>query len=192
MEWQFVQVILYPMNTADSIVTVMNISQNIDCFHPIFCNIWNSFLSSFSHLIIYPMHVWSYSTDNSNSASSFPMTNCWGHASSWESTSGRPDLSRDVSLFLTDCAIQSRRITSWEKPGRTFRIILQEVLSGRPDRSYVLISVVHSWEERARSSYPTLRSLLAEETLSHELLMKIGVGSFFIRVEDDTCDGTLQ
>ena len=46
----------------------------------------------------------------------------------------------------------SIRIPSWEKPGRTFRIILQEVSSGRPDRSYVSISVFHSWEDQTRSS----------------------------------------
>ena len=91
------------------------------------------------------------STDNSNSVSSFPMTNCWGLTSSRELiSSGRPHLSRSVSPFLTDCAVPSRRISSW--PGRTFRTILQEVLSGRPDRSYVLISVFHSWEDQARSS----------------------------------------
>ena len=37
------------------------------------------------------------STDNSNSASSFPMTNCWSHVFSWESISSRSDLSRNAS-----------------------------------------------------------------------------------------------
>ena len=41
------------MNTADSIVTAINIPQIIECFSSVFCNIWNSFLS-FSHLIIHP------------------------------------------------------------------------------------------------------------------------------------------
>ena len=34
------------------------------------------------------------------------MTNCWGHASSWESISGRTDLSRGVSSFLTDYQVE--------------------------------------------------------------------------------------
>ena len=54
-------------------------------------------------------------TDNANSSSWFPMTNCWGHTFSWESVSDRPDLSRCVSSFITDCAIPSCRISSWEK-----------------------------------------------------------------------------
>ena len=44
----------FPMNTADSIITVKNIPQIIECFS-IFYNIWNSFLS-FSHLISHPVH----------------------------------------------------------------------------------------------------------------------------------------
>ena len=91
------------------------------------------------------------STDNAKSVSSFPMTKFWGLATSWELIlSSRPHLSRSVSPFLTDCASPSRRISSWS--GRTFLTFLQEVLSGCPDRSYVVVSVFHSWEDQARSS----------------------------------------
>ena len=42
-------------------------------------------------------------TDNSNSVPPFPMTKFWGLANSWElMSSGRPDLSRNASSFLTD------------------------------------------------------------------------------------------
>ena len=70
-------------------------------------------------------------------ASSLPLlaeSKLWELATSWELIlSGSPDLSRNVSPFLTDCAVPSRRISSWS--GRTFYTTLQEVLSGRPDRS---------------------------------------------------------
>ena len=71
-------------------------------------------------------------------ASSLPLlaeSKFWELATSWELIlSGSPDLSRSVSPFLTDCAVPSRRNSSWS--GRTFRTILQEVSSGPPDRSY--------------------------------------------------------
>ena len=109
-------------------------SPNHGKFFSIFCNIGNSFL---------PFRTWSFirftndldSTDNSNSVSSFPMTNCWGLTFSWELIpSKRLDLSQSISSFFTDCAVPSRRISSWS--GRTFRTILQEFLSGHPDRPY--------------------------------------------------------
>ena len=96
------------------------------------------------------------------------MTNCWGRASSWESISGRPDLSRSVSSYLTDCAVPPWRISSWEKPGWVSRVALQEVPSGHPDGSYVSISVFHSWEDQARS-WSTLGSL--PKRSFHKLLM---------------------
>ena len=92
------------------------------------------------------------STDNSNSASSFPMTNCWGHAPPWESTSGLPSRSRGITSFTTDCAVPSWWVSSWEKPGWVSRVALQEVSSGLPDRSYISVSVFHSWEDQARLS----------------------------------------
>ena len=99
-------------------------SPNHTMFFSIFCTIWNYFLF-FSHLIFTKFKNDLDSVDNSNSASSFPMTNCWGRASAWGSLSSRPDLSRTVSSFLTDYAVPSRRISSWEKSSRTFRVILQ-------------------------------------------------------------------
>ena len=81
------------------------------------------------------------STDNSNSVSSFPMMTFWSLATSWEVIlSGRPDLSRCVSPYLTDCAVPSRRISSWSS--RTFRTVVHEVLTSRLDRSYVEASTL--------------------------------------------------
>ena len=143
--WKF-----FPMNTADSIVTAINILQIIECSSPSPATL---------EMLLCLFRTWSFtrftndldSTSNSNSVSSFPMTKFWGLATSWELiSSGRPDLSRSVSQFLTDCAVPSRRISSWS--GRTFCTILQEVLSGCPERSYVVVSVFHSWEDQARSS----------------------------------------
>ena len=116
-------------------------SPNDGMFFSIFCTIGN-----FCFLRIWSLTRFTQdidSTDNCNSG--------WSLASSWELISGRPGLSRSESSFVTDCVVQSKRISSW--PCRTFRVIFQEVLSGRPDRSYVLISVFHSWEYQARSSF---------------------------------------
>ena len=86
-----------------------------------------TFFSVFLHLILTWFTNDLDSTDISNSVSSFPMTNCWGLTSSWELISGRPDLSRNVSSFLTDCAVPSRRVSPrW---GRTCCAILQEASS---------------------------------------------------------------
>ena len=148
------------MNTADSIVTDINTHQIIECSSPspatlefLFCLFRTWSFTRFTNDLD--------STDNSTSVLSFPMTKFWGLASSWELIlSGRPDLSRSVSPFLTDCAVPSRRISSWS--GRTFRTILQEVLSGRPDRSYVVASVFHSWENQKtkHGRHPILNNLL--------------------------------
>ena len=142
--WKF-----FPVSTADSIVTVMNISQIIECSSP---------FSVTLEILFCLFRTWSFtrftndldSTNNSNSASSFPMTNCWGHAPSWESISRRPYLSRSVSSYLTDCVVPSRRISSWS--GRTCCTTLQEVLSSFPDRSCAVTSLFHSWEDQAWSS----------------------------------------
>ena len=97
---------LFAMNVADSIVTAINIPQIIECSSP----------SPVTLEILFCLfRTWSFtrftndleSTDNSNSVSSFPRTNCWGLTSSWEEISGRPDLSRSVSPYLTDCAVPS-------------------------------------------------------------------------------------
>ena len=126
-----------------------------------FTKSWNVFVHSPSHLKFFCFfRTCSFtrfkndldSTDKSKSALSFPMTKCCSRALSWESTSGRPDLSRSVSSFPTDCRVPSRQICSWEKPSRTFRIMLQEIESSRPDLWYVSKSVFHSSEDQARSS----------------------------------------
>ena len=88
-------------------------SPNHRMFFFIFCNICNVFcLFRTSSFTRFTNDI--DSTDNSNSASSFPMTNCWGHAFSWESISGRPDLPRGITSFTTDCAVPSWRFSSWE------------------------------------------------------------------------------
>ena len=137
--WKFL-----PMNIADFIVTTINIPQITECFSP--------FPVTFEILFCL-FRTWSFtlfttdldSTDNSSSASSFPMTNCCGHAPSWELIlSGRPDLSRGITSFRTDCAVPSWWVSSWEKPSRIPRVALREVSSGLPDRLYISISVFHS------------------------------------------------
>ena len=148
----------------------MNNPQIIECFLH-FCDIWNSFLS-FSHLIIQPIHEWSCFY----SASSFPMTKCWSRASSWESVSNRPDMSRGVSSFLTDCACPSRRITSWEKPGRTYRIILQEIFN-RSLQSLVCLNISFPLLRRPSAVVITLWVACWREAF-HKLLMVTVVGSF--------------
>ena len=145
------------MNTADSIVTVMNIHQIIE---------WSSPSPVTFEIRFCLFRTWSFtrftndldSTDNSNSASSFPMTNCWGHASSWELiSSGRPDLSRSVSSFLTDCAVPSRRISSWL--GRTFvpfsKKFYQVVPIARTSQNQF-----STLEKTKHGHHPTLSSLL--------------------------------
>ena len=103
------------MNTADSIVTVMNILQTIECFSP----------SSITIEIRFCLfRTWSFtlftndldSTDNSNSVSSFPMTNCCGHCFSLRINIGSPGNSRGTTSFITDCAVPSCWVSSWEKP----------------------------------------------------------------------------
>ena len=90
----------------------MNIHHIIECSSSFFWNIYRKSFDSFSHLIIHPTYPWSYSTDNSNCASSFPMINCCGLASLWGSISGLPDLPRCISSLTTDYAW----VSSWHKP----------------------------------------------------------------------------
>ena len=91
---------LFPMNTADSIVTAINIHQIIECSSPSPATL---------EILLCLFRTWSFtrftndldSTDNSNSVSSFPKTKFWGLATSWEMIlSGRPDLSRSVLRSL--------------------------------------------------------------------------------------------
>ena len=140
----------FPMNIADSIVTAINILQIIECSSPFPVTL---------EILFCLFRTWSFtrftndldSTDISNSVSSFLMTKFWEFASSCKLIlSGRPDLSRSVPPFLTDCAVLSRRVSPWW--GQTCCDTLQEALSGCPDRSCVVVSVFHSWEDQARSS----------------------------------------
>ena len=144
LSWKFL-----PMNVAEFIITAINILQIIECSSPSTATL---------EIIFCLFRTWSFtwftndldSTDNSNSVSSLPMTEFWEFATSWELIlSGCPDLSRSGSPYLTDCAVPSRRISSWS--GQTCCTILQEVLSSCPDRSCVVASALHSWEDQTRS-----------------------------------------
>ena len=104
LSWKF-----FPMNVADSIVTAINIPQIIECSSPSPATL---------EILFCLFRTWSFtrftndldSTDNSNSVVSLPMMKIWGIATPWELTfSSRPDISRSVSLYLTDCAVPSRR-----------------------------------------------------------------------------------
>ena len=134
--WKFL-----PMNVADSIVTAINIPQIMECSSP----------SPATWDILFCLFRTSSFTRFTNSVASLPMMKFWEFATSWELTlSICPDLSRSGSPYLTDCAVPSKRVASWW--GRTCCTILQEVLSGCPDRSCVVASVFHSWEGQARSA----------------------------------------
>ena len=159
------------MNTADSNVTAINFHQIIACFSP---------ASVTFEMLFCLFRTWSFtrftndldSTDNSNSASSFPMTSCWGLASSWESISGRPDLSRRVSSFLTDCAVPSRRITSW--PNFSYHFPRNFI---RSHRSLVCFNVSFTLLRRP-SAVVIPRWVACWREAFHKLLMVIVIGSF--------------
>ena len=70
-----------------------------------------------------------------------------------------PDLSRGVSSFITDCALPSWRVFCERNPGRTSRVVLQEVSSGRPiaRMSQYQFSTL---EKTKHGRHPTLSSLL--------------------------------
>ena len=126
-------------------------------FFSLSCNTGN-FLS-FPHLIIHPMHEWSWFYRQFQFCVIVSNDEILSPASSWEMIlSGRPDLSRSASSFLTDCAVPSRRISS--RTRRTFRIIFQEVSSGHPDRSYVLNFSFPLLRRPSTVVIPTLSNLL--------------------------------
>ena len=135
LSWKF-----FPMNVAAFIVTATNIPQIIECSSPspamldiLFCLFRTSSVTRFT-----------------NSVGSLPMMKFCEFAASWELTlSCCPDLSRSGSPYLTDCASPSRRVSPWW--GRTCCTTLQEVLSGCPDRSCIVTSLFHSWEDLAQS-----------------------------------------
>ena len=55
----------------------------------------------------------------------FPWWKIWEFDTSWELiSSGHPDLSRNVSPYLTDCAVPSRRISSWPFSKEFYQVAL--------------------------------------------------------------------
>ena len=68
------------MNTADSMDTVMNIPQIIECFSSFSVTFIEDRFLSFPHLIIHLLKNDLDPTDNSDSVSSSPMMNCCGLA----------------------------------------------------------------------------------------------------------------
>ena len=125
-------------------------STNHRMFFSISCNIENSFLS-FPHLIILPIHALSWFYRQFQFCFFVPHDGILRSCHFLRNDIIRSPWSvGSVSPFLTDCAVPSRRISS--RSGPTFLTILQEVLTGRPDRSYVVVSVFHSWEDQSRSS----------------------------------------
>ena len=105
----------------------MNIHQIIECFYP----------SSVTFEIRFCLfHTWWFtrftndldSTDNSNSASSFPMTNCCGLASLWESTSGPRSFTR---CYLTHNGLRGSIMLSFLMRETRLRF------SCRSPRSYI-------------------------------------------------------
>ena len=167
--WKF-----FPMNIAHFHVTAINIHQIIECSSPfpetleiIICLFRTCSFTRFTNDLD--------STDNSNSVSSFPMTKLWALASSWElKSSGRPDLPRSTSLYLTDCAVPSRRILS----------VIRSNLSYPSARSFIK----SPWSIVRRDlSFPLLRRpstvviqfwITCWKEAFHELLMVVMIGGF--------------
>ena len=165
---------LFPMNIAHSIATAINIHQIIECSSP---------FPETLEIIVCLFRTWSFtrftndldSTDNSNSISSFPMTKLWALASSWELiSSGRPDLSRSTSPYLTDCAVPSRRILS----------VIRSNLSYPSARSFIKSpwSIVRrdlSFPLFRRSSTVVIQFwITCWREAFHELLMVVMIGGF--------------
>ena len=137
-----VQVIL-PMNTADSMVTDMNIHHIIECFSPSSVTFVEDRFLSFQHLIIHLFKNDLDSTDNSNSVSSFPMIHCCGLAPLRGITTGCPVLSRGITSFNgLRCSIVLGLLMkeTW------FGIVCfhQDVTTGCTDLSHIEVSVFHS------------------------------------------------
>ena len=165
----------FPINIAESIVTSMNIHQIIECSAPSPATLEILFL--FSHLIIYPIRKWSWFYRQFHSVSSFTMTKIWGLATSWELIlSSRPDVSRSVSPYLTDCAVPSRKISSWS--GRTFRTLpfLQEFLSNRRIRC-TSWSQFSTLEKTKHGHHPILNILLKRSFpwIAHDQRLQINL-----------------
>ena len=148
MEWQLFWW-FFPINTADSNVTDMNIHHIIVCFSPSSATFIEDRFCLF--------RTWSStllkndldSTDNSDSVSSFPMINCCGLAPLWGITTGCPVRSRGVTSFTMDNAVPSCWVFSWKKLGWDSRVFPQEVTTGCSVRSHIEVSDFHSWEDQA-------------------------------------------
>ena len=102
------------------------------------------------------------------------MTNCWGLASSWESIAGRPDRSRGVSSFLTDCAVPSRRISSWPKSNFSYHF---PRIFYKSSRSLVCLNISFPLLRRPSAVVIPLWVACWREAF-HKLPMVIVVGSF--------------
>ena len=209
-----------PWIPADSIVTVITFTESK--------NVFRRFLLHSSKIVCL-FRTWSFtrftndldSTHNSNAVVSLPMMKFWEFASSWKSISGRPDLSRGVSSFITDCAVPSWRVSSWEKTRSNFSCRSPTSFIRSP-RSLVCLNISFPLLRRPGTVVIPLWVACWRETF-HKLLMIIVVGSFqsicadnrssrsllflsnctpgilisitclpgFTEVEDDTCDGAL-
>ena len=132
---------IFPMSAADSIVTAINILQIIECFFSISCNVGNSFLS-LPHLIFHP---------DSRMILILQTIPILFFRFPWWNFQVLP-LWELILCFSVPYGLRGSVEKNFFWWGRTLLTILQEVFSGRPDRSYVLISVFHSWEDQTRSS----------------------------------------
>ena len=150
----------------------LNHSPNHRMFFSIFCNIRNSCL----------FRTWSFtrftndldSTDNSNPALSFPMTNCWGHAFSWDIRSPRsvtrcflvPNGLRG-SVETNFLMRETRSNSSYHSPRRFIRSL----------RSLVCLKISFPFLRRPSAVVIPLWVSCWREAF-HKLLMVIVVGSF--------------
>ena len=139
----------FTMNIADSIVTAFNIDEIIERFFSFSCNVGNSFLS-FSHLIIHPIREWSRfyrqfqfcCIASHDEILSLPPLDNWYY---------------QVALIYHEVALRTLRIARFRREELLrdkdeLVVSLQEALSGCRDRSCVVTSFFHSWEDQARSS----------------------------------------
>ena len=127
-------------------------SPSFRTFVHILCNIWNSFLF-FSNQIIHPI------TNDLDSNDLFQFCFIVSNDELLRpSSSLKIDIgsSRSVTKhYLIHNGLRGSCMKGFlvrEKRSRISRVALQEVSSGRPDRSYISVPVIHSWEDQARSS----------------------------------------
>ena len=111
----------FPMKTADSIVSVTHILQIIECSSP---------SSATLEIVFCLLRTWSF-TRFTNDIIKSP----WSVMKWFSVPHGLPG-SVEKNFFV------NKSNFSYHSP---------RILSGRPDRSYVVVSVFHSWEDQARS-----------------------------------------